>query len=72
MALPNETQVDGVSDTSSTSDPLNTRDDEGWEDVENDEESITFKSLFDDQTFSAAQEMLDEKHENLNKITGKC
>jgi type I protein arginine methyltransferase len=54
----NYPQVDGVSDTSSTSDPLDTRDDEGWEDLENDEESITFKSLFDDQTFSTAQDML--------------
>ena len=58
MAHRNVSQADGVSDTSSTSDPLDTRDDEGWEDLENDEESIAFRSLFDERSFSTAQDML--------------
>jgi hypothetical protein len=64
MVPPTETQVDGVSDTSSISDPLDTRDDDGWEDLENDEESVTFKSLFDDQSFSSAQDMLAHCRDN--------
>lgn len=47
------------SDTeSSVSDILDQRNEEGWEDVEDDTEAITVVSLFDDQTFSSAKEML--------------
>jgi protein arginine N-methyltransferase 3 len=51
-------QLDGASDSSSTSDPLDTRNDEGWEDVENEEESIAVTSLFDERIFPSAQAML--------------
>lgn len=47
-----------LSDDSSVSDVLDTRNDEGWEDVEQDEESITVVSLFDEQSFPSAKEML--------------
>lgn len=47
-----------LSDSSSSSDPLDTMDDEGWEDVEPDEESATVLSLFDDKTFPDARSML--------------
>ncbi|KAL2410461.1 Ribosomal protein arginine N-methyltransferase rmt3 [Exophiala dermatitidis] len=47
-----------LSDSSSSSDPLDTMDDEGWEDVEPDEESVTVLSLFDDKTFPDARTML--------------
>jgi protein arginine N-methyltransferase 3 len=40
------------------SDPLDTTNDEGWEDVEQDEESITVVSLFDDKIFPDAAGML--------------
>lgn len=53
-----------LSDTSSASDPLDTRNDEGWEDVEQDEESIIVVSLFDDRTFSDAKEMLKYCRDN--------
>lgn len=53
-----------LSDTSSVSDVLDTRNDEGWEDVEQDEESITVVSLFDDRTFPNAKEMLKYCQEN--------
>ncbi len=33
-------------------------DEQGWEDLEDDQENIRIKSLFDDKTFSSAQEML--------------
>lgn len=49
---------DDMSDTSSISDPLDTRDDEGWEDMEKDEESLTIVSLFDEKTFPDARSML--------------
>jgi hypothetical protein len=58
MAPLENAQPDGISDSSSTSDPLDTRDDEGWEDLENDEEPMTVQSLFDEKTFSNAQDML--------------
>ncbi|EXJ87857.1 protein arginine N-methyltransferase 3 [Capronia coronata CBS 617.96] len=50
--------LDDVSDSSSVSDPLDTRDDEGWEDVEPDEETVTVLSLFDEETFPDARSML--------------
>jgi protein arginine N-methyltransferase 3 len=53
-----------LSDTSSASDPLDTRDDEGWEDVEQDEESVIVVSLFDDRTFPDAKEMLEYCRDN--------
>lgn len=59
MALsPANDHLEDLSDTSSASDPLDTRNDEGWEDVEQDEESIIVVSLFDDRTFPDAKEML--------------
>ncbi|KAK4943926.1 Ribosomal protein arginine N-methyltransferase rmt3 [Elasticomyces elasticus] len=54
----NHIERDDLSDSSSASDPLDTRNDEGWEDVEPDEESITVVSLFDERTFSDAKSML--------------
>ena len=51
-------ELDGVSESSSLSDPLDTTNDEGWEDVEQDEESITVVSLFDEKTFPDATGML--------------
>jgi protein arginine N-methyltransferase 3 len=50
--------LDDASDSSSLSDPLDTRNDEGWEDVEQDEEPITVVSLFDEKTFPDARSML--------------
>ena len=57
-------QPDGMSDTSSQSDLLDTRNDEGWEDVENDEELTAITSLFDGRTFSDAESMLAYCREN--------
>ncbi|KEF61046.1 protein arginine N-methyltransferase 3 [Exophiala aquamarina CBS 119918] len=57
-------QPEDLSDTSSVSDPLDTRNDEGWEDVEQDEESITVVSLFDDRTFPNARDMLEYCRDN--------
>lgn len=54
----NHVERDDISDSSSVSDPLDTRNDEGWEDVEPDEESITVVSLFDQRTFPDASSML--------------
>ena len=54
----NHVNQDDLSDSSSASDPLDTRNDEGWEDVEPDEESITVVSLFDERTFPDAASML--------------
>lgn len=61
---PANQQPEDLSDTSSVSDPLDTRNDEGWEDVEQDEESITVVSLFDDRTFPDAKEMLEYCRDN--------
>lgn len=58
-------QIDELSDSSSITDPLDTRDDEGWEDVEQDEEQLTLVSLFDSETFSDPRRLLEsarEKH----------
>jgi type I protein arginine methyltransferase len=46
------------SSTSSVTDPLDTRDDEGWEDAASDEEKIEVKSLFSDQIFPDVQSMI--------------
>jgi protein arginine N-methyltransferase 3 len=43
---------------SSVTDPLNNRNDEGWEDVEPDDEPLTVVSLFDDKTFPNVVDML--------------
>jgi protein arginine N-methyltransferase 3 len=56
--FPENVELDGVSESSSLSDPLDTTNDEGWEDVEQDEESITVVSLFDDKIFPDAAGML--------------
>lgn len=61
---PNDGQPDDASDTSSLSDPLDTTNDEGWEDVEQDEEPITIVSLFDANTFTGARSMLSHCKEN--------
>ncbi|OQV05795.1 hypothetical protein CLAIMM_10467 [Cladophialophora immunda] len=58
MAASTEPDVDGASDTSSLSDPLDTTNDEGWEDIERDEEPVTIVSLLDESTFPDAQSML--------------
>lgn len=55
-----------LSDSSSTSDPLDPTNDEGWEDVENDEESISIKSLFGDRIFPNAQSMLADCRDSYN------
>lgn len=51
--------ADDISDSSSITDPLDTRDDEGWEDLEQDEEQLTLVSLFDTQTFTDARSLLE-------------
>ncbi len=58
--LPDDRPHDGAaSDSSSASDPLDTTNDDGWEDLEQDEEPITIVSLFDhDTTFPDARGML--------------
>jgi protein arginine N-methyltransferase 3 len=43
---------------SSLTDPLDNRNDEGWEDVEPDVEQLTIVSLFDEKTFPNITEML--------------
>ncbi|EXJ57301.1 protein arginine N-methyltransferase 3 [Cladophialophora yegresii CBS 114405] len=58
MTSRRDPQPDSASEVSSTSDPLDTRNDEGWEDVENDEETVAVTSLFDEQAFPSAQAML--------------
>ncbi|KIW52976.1 hypothetical protein PV05_08583 [Exophiala xenobiotica] len=55
---PENVELDGLSESSSLSDPLDPTNDEGWEDVEQDEESITVVSLFDEKTFPDATGML--------------
>jgi hypothetical protein len=48
-----------VSDSdSSVSDPLDNRNDDGWEDVEPDDEPLTVVSLFDEKTFPNVVDML--------------
>lgn len=63
---PRNVEPDNVSDSSSSSDPLDTRNDEGWEDVEQDEEPITVVSLFDEKTFPDASSMLTYCRDNHN------
>ncbi|OAP59212.1 hypothetical protein AYL99_06510 [Fonsecaea erecta] len=58
MATSTEPHMDGASDSSSLSDPLDTTNDEGWEDIEQDEEPMTVVSLLDATTFPSAQSML--------------
>ncbi|ETN41200.1 uncharacterized protein HMPREF1541_03135 [Cyphellophora europaea CBS 101466] len=55
--------MDAESDSSS-SDILDQRNEEGWEDIEDDTEAITFVSLFDDKTFGSAKEMLSSCKDN--------
>lgn len=43
---------------SSMTDSLDNRNDEGWEDVEPDEEALTIVSLFDEKTFPNIIDML--------------
>ena len=43
---------------SSVTDPLDDRNDEGWEDVEPDDEPLTVVSLFDEKTFPNVIDML--------------
>jgi hypothetical protein len=50
----------------STTELLDPKNEEGWEDVESDVEDQTFKSLFDDKWFGDITEMLKydkEKHD---------
>jgi type I protein arginine methyltransferase len=42
----------------SSSERLDEEDEQGWEDVEDDTESVTIISLFDDRKFQDAREML--------------
>ncbi|PGH03750.1 protein arginine N-methyltransferase 3 [Blastomyces parvus] len=51
---------------SSTSDPLDLSKDEGWEDVELDEESEPVISLFSDKVFPDARSMLNDCKENFH------
>ena len=53
-----------LSDSSSNTDPLDLRNEDGWEDVEQDEEQITVISLFDDRTFPNARSMLEYCRDN--------
>lgn len=47
-----------ASDDSSTSDILDMRDEEGWEDLEEDNIEETFVSLFDNKSFPKVTDML--------------
>ncbi|OAX81802.1 hypothetical protein ACJ72_03857 [Emergomyces africanus] len=60
---PDDTHSDSDSG-SSTSDPLDLSKDEGWEDVELDEESEPVISLFSDKAFPDARSMLNDCKEN--------
>ena len=51
---------------SSVSDPLDNRNDEGWEDVEPDDELLTVVSLFDEKTFPNVIDMLHYCKDNYN------
>ncbi|PGH01697.1 hypothetical protein AJ79_07851 [Helicocarpus griseus UAMH5409] len=65
-ALPEDAHSDSDSG-SSTSDPLDLSKDEGWEDVEQDEEeSQPIVSLFSDKVFPDARSMLNDCKENFN------
>ena len=55
--------ADGSS-SSSVSDPLDTRDDEGWEDAASDQEKIEIKSFFSDQIFPDAKSMIADCKKN--------
>ncbi|KPI40608.1 Ribosomal protein arginine N-methyltransferase rmt3 [Cyphellophora attinorum] len=57
--------MDSDSD-SSISDVLDRREDEGWEDLEDDTETVTVVSLFDKETFTSAKDMLLSCKENHN------
>ena len=57
------TMADGSS-SSSVSDPLDTRDDEGWEDAASDQEKIEIKSFFSDQIFPDAKSMIADCKKN--------
>lgn len=50
------------SSSSSSADPLDTRDDEGWEDAnpDDDTENIQIKSFFDDTYFTDVRFMINE------------
>lgn len=63
--LPEDTHSDSDSG-SSTSDPLDLSKDEGWEDVELDEESEPIISLFSDKAFPDARSMLNDCKENFH------
>lgn len=43
----------------SSSEVSDTREEEGWEDAEPDQESLQFVSLFDDKTFPDAKSMIE-------------
>lgn len=43
---------------SNTSEPVDYRNEDGWADIEQDVESLTFVSLFDDKTFTDLHELL--------------
>jgi protein arginine N-methyltransferase 3 len=53
------TGIDSESDDSSTSDILDMRNEEGWEDVEEDTIPETFTSLFDNKIFPSVNEMFE-------------
>jgi protein arginine N-methyltransferase 3 len=58
LSSPNAHMRDSDSD-SSLSDPLDLTRDEGWEDVEPDEEKVVVVSLFDDKVFTDVKSMLE-------------
>ncbi|EER42230.1 type I ribosomal protein arginine N-methytransferase Rmt3 [Histoplasma capsulatum H143] len=64
-ALLEDAHSDGDS-SSSTSDPLDLSKDEGWDDVELDEESEPVISLFSDKVFPDARAMLNDCKENFH------
>lgn len=49
---------------SSTSDPLDLSKDEGWEDIEPEEQAESIVSLFNDKIFPDARSMLNDCKEN--------
>ncbi|EEH20217.1 hypothetical protein PABG_02476 [Paracoccidioides brasiliensis Pb03] len=64
-ALSEDNHVDSDSDSSIT-DPLDLSKDEGWEDLELDEESEPVISLFNDKVFPDARSMLHDCKENFH------
>ena len=58
MVLESQVSMASSDESEHTSDPLNLKDDEGWEDAEPDEEEVSIVSLFSDRAFLNVPSML--------------